>query len=325
MVSAVKRVVILSHTNPDGDAIGSSLGLCRILRSIGIDAQVLLPDEYPDYYNFLIASGEIIVASKDYVHAKTLLEACELVMAVDFNAPSRVDCLEEPLRNCNASKILIDHHLNPDLSFFDLVFSDNTISSASELVYWVATSAFGKEIVSKTVAECLYTGICTDTGSFSYSCNSPTVYNATAHLIEMGINVSDIHSNIYNSYSKERLLLLGFCINQRLRIFDDMKLAYFYVSKDDQRQFSAKKGDMEGVVNYTLMMQDIEVGALVKENEEGIVRISFRSKNTFNVNDFARKYFNGGGHRKASGATSEMNLEDTCKYMEECFRKELLP
>jgi phosphoesterase RecJ-like protein len=140
----------------------------------------------------------------------------------------------------------------------------------------------------------------------------------------MGINVSDIHSNIYNSYSKERLLLLGFCINQRLRIFDDMKLAYFYVSKEDQQHFAAKKGDMEGVVNYTLMMQNIEVGALVKENEEGIVRISFRSKNDFNVNDFARKYFSGGGHRKASGATSTMNLEDTCKYMEECFRKELL-
>ena len=132
--------------------------------------------------------------------------------------------------------------LNPDLEFFDLVFSDNTMSSAAEFVYWVAISAWGRDVITRSVAECLYTGICTDTGSFSYSCNSPTVYNATAHLIDMGINVSDIHSNIYNSYSKERLLLLGFCINQRLRIFDDMKLAYFYVSKKDQQHFAAKKG-----------------------------------------------------------------------------------
>ena len=324
MIAAAGQTVIVSHTNPDGDAIGSSLGLCRILQGMGIDAKVVLPDEYPGYYNFLTVADEIVVASKDYAHAQALLAGCDLLVAVDFNDPSRVDCLEDALKNCSASKILIDHHLNPDLAFFNLVFSDNTISSASELVYWVATSAWGRDVITRSVAECLYTGICTDTGSFSYSCNSPTVYNATAHLIELGINVSDIHSNIYNSYSKERLLLLGFCINQRLRIFDDMKLAYFYVSKEDQRQFAAKKGDMEGVVNYTLMMQDIEVGALVKENEEGIVRISFRSKNDFNVNDFARKYFNGGGHRKASGATSTMNLEDTCRYMEECFRKELL-
>lgn len=324
MIAAAGQAVIVSHTNPDGDAIGSSLGLCRILQGMGIDAKVVLPDEYPGYYNFLTEAGEIVVASKDYAHAQALLAGCDLLVAVDFNDPSRVDCLEDALKNCSASKILIDHHLNPDLAFFNLVFSDNTISSASELVYWVATSAWGRDVITRSVAECLYTGICTDTGSFSYSCNSPTVYNATAHLIELGINVSDIHSNIYNSYSKERLLLLGFCINQRLRIFDDMKLAYFYVSKEDQRQFAAKKGDMEGVVNYTLMMQNIEVGALVKENEEGIVRISFRSKNDFNVNDFARKYFNGGGHRKASGATSTMNLEDTCRYMEECFRKELL-
>lgn len=324
MIGTAGQAVVVSHTNPDGDAIGSSLGLCRILSTMGIDTKVVLPDEYPDYYNFLTETGEIVVASKDYAHAQALLESCDLLVAVDFNDPSRVDCLEDALKNCKAPKILIDHHLNPDLAFFDLVFSDNTMSSAAEFVYWVAISAWGRDVITRSVAECLYTGICTDTGSFSYSCNSPTVYNATAHLIDMGINVSDIHSNIYNSYSKERLLLLGFCINQRLRIFDDMKLAYFYVSKEDQQHFAAKKGDMEGVVNYTLMMQNIEVGALVKENEEGIVRISFRSKNDFNVNDFARKYFSGGGHRKASGATSTMNLEDTCKYMEECFRKELL-
>ena len=324
MVSVATKVVVLSHTSPDGDAIGSSVGLSRMLSGMGISSKVILPDEFPACYRFLLQNDEVMIASASYDQAKAFIDTCDLIIAVDFNDLSRLDILKDVVKESKVPKILIDHHLNPTIDVFDLVFSDNTMSSSAELVYWILMLAYGKTVVTKSVAECLYTGICTDTGSFSYSCNSPTVYNATAHLVEAGVNVSDIHSNIYNSYSKERLLLLGFCINQRLRIFDDMKLAYFYISKEDQKRFAAQKGDLEGVVNYTLMMEDIQVGALVKENDEGVVRISFRSKSDFNVNDFARKYFDGGGHRKASGATSTMNLEDTCMYMEECFRKELL-
>ena len=324
MASVATKVVVLSHTSPDGDAIGSSVGLSRMLSGMGISSKVILPDEFPACYRFLLQNDEVMIASASYDQAKAFIDTCDLIIAVDFNDLSRLDILKDVVKESKVPKILIDHHLNPTIDVFDLVFSDNTMSSSAELVYWILMLAYGKTVVTKSVAECLYTGICTDTGSFSYSCNSPTVYNATAHLVEAGVNVSDIHSNIYNSYSKERLLLLGFCINQRLRIFDDMKLAYFYISKEDQKRFAAQKGDLEGVVNYTLMMEDIQVGALVKENDEGVVRISFRSKSDFNVNDFARKYFDGGGHRKASGATSTMNLEDTCMYMEECFRKELL-
>ena len=324
MVSQATNVVVLSHTSPDGDAIGSSVGVSRMLNKMGITSKVILPDEFPACYRFLLQNDEVMIASASYGQAKAFIDTCDLIIAVDFNDLSRLDILKDVVKESKVPKILIDHHLNPTIDVFDLVFSDNTMSSSAELVYWILMLAYGKTVVTKSVAECLYTGICTDTGSFSYSCNSPTVYNATAHLVEAGVNVSDIHSNIYNSYSKERLLLLGFCINQRLRIFDDMKLAYFYISKEDQKRFAAQKGDLEGVVNYTLMMEDIQVGALVKENDEGVVRISFRSKSDFNVNDFARKYFDGGGHRKASGATSTMNLEDTCTYMEECFRKELL-
>lgn len=324
MVSVATKVVVLSHTSPDGDAIGSSVGLSRMLSGMGISSKVILPDEFPACYRFLLQNDEVMIASASYDQAKAFIDTCDLIIAVDFNDLSRLDILKDVVKESKVPKILIDHHLNPTIDVFDLVFSDNTMSSSAELVYWILMLAYGKTVVTKSDAECLYTGICTDTGSFSYSCNSPTVYNATAHLVEAGVNVSDIHSNIYNSYSKERLLLLGFCINQRLRIFDDMKLAYFYISKEDQKRFAAQKGDLEGVVNYTLMMEDIQVGALVKENDEGVVRISFRSKSDFNVNDFARKYFDGGGHRKASGATSTMNLEDTCMYMEECFRKELL-
>ena len=325
IITSFGRIVIISHTSPDGDAVGSSLGLSRCFKSLGQPTTVVFPDAYPFYYDFLVKEDDdIIVASECADEAKQKLAEADVIVAVDFCDPSRVDFLKEDLLNAKAKKIMIDHHLNPHEKDFDVVFSDNTISSASEFVYWVVTMAFGKEIITKCVAECIYTGICTDTGSFSYSCNSPTVYLATAHLIEAGVNASAVNSHIYNSYSRNRLLLLGYCINKRLRIFDDMKMAYFYVSKEDQQLFDAQKGDLEGVVNYTLMMQDIEVGALIKENSEGVVRISFRSKHDFNVNEFAKKYFDGGGHRKASGATSIYDFDKTCSYLEECFRKELL-
>ena len=284
---------------------------------------MILPDEYPAYYDFLPLSNEILVASKMWDRAEVVVNSADLLVCVDFNNFSRTDCMEELLKKSAAQKLLIDHHLNPDLSAFNLIFSDNTLSSASELVYWVISKAFGLDVISRKGAMALYTGMCTDTGSFSYSANSPTLYLAVAQLLEKGIDVNEIHNRIYQTYSIGRMKLLGHCINNCLKIFPDMKMAYFSVSQKDMRMFNAEKGDLEGVVNYTLMMNDIEIGALVKEGDDGKVRISFRSKYDFDVNKFASKYFEGGGHRKASGASSVYDIEKTCAYMEECFKLEL--
>lgn len=324
LIASSKSAVVVSHTKPDGDAIGSALGISKALQNVGLKTTVVLPDDYPAYYDFLPQSNEILVASKMWDRVEAIVDSADLLVCVDFNNFSRTDCLENLLQKSTAQKLLIDHHLNPDTSAFDLVFSDNTVSSASELVYWVVTKAFGKDVIAYKGAMALYTGICTDTGSFSYSANSPTLYLAVAQLLEKGINVNEIHNKIYQTYSMGRMKLLGHCINNCLKIFPEMKMAYFSVSQKDLKMFDAEKGDLEGVVNYTLMMKDIEVGALVKEGDDGKVRISFRSKYDFDVNRFASKYFEGGGHRKASGASSVYDIEKTCTYMEDCFRLELL-
>lgn len=323
LIASSKSAVVVSHTKPDGDAIGSALGICEALQNVGLKTTVILPDEYPAYYDFLPLSNEILVASKMWDRAEVVVNSADLLVCVDFNNFSRTDCMEELLKKSAAQKLLIDHHLNPDLSAFNLIFSDNTLSSASELVYWVISKAFGLDVISCKGAMALYTGMCTDTGSFSYSANSPTLYLAVAQLLEKGIDVNEIHNRIYQTYSIGRMKLLGHCINNCLKIFPDMKMAYFSVSQKDMRMFNAEKGDLEGVVNYTLMMNDIEIGALVKEGDDGKVRISFRSKYDFDVNKFASKYFEGGGHRKASGASSVYDIEKTCAYMEECFKLEL--
>ena len=316
-------IVIISHTRPDGDAIGSALGLYDACYSVGANPIVVLPDEFPSYYNFIPRTEEIIVATENEVKAKQVISDADVIICADFNSFSRVDFLEETLKNATGKRILIDHHQNPDTRLFDLVFSDPSASSTSELAYWISTNALGTDCISLKGAIALYTGICTDTGSFSYSCNSPTVYMAVAHLVKRGIEVSEVQNQISNTYTENRLRLLGFCIDQRLKIIPELKFAYFYVSKADNDLFSAEKGDLEGVVNYTLKMSNIEIGALVKEGSDGKIRISFRSKYDFDVNKFAAKYFDGGGHIKAAGASSERNLMDTCRYMEDCLRLEL--
>ena len=323
MVVFSKSVVIISHTHPDGDAIGSMLGIYGACKSIDIDSTMILPDEYPAYYNFLPEIDKIMIASNMEAKAKDIIQNADLLICTDFNSFLRVNSLADFLKNSNAKKVLIDHHLNPDTEAFDLVFSDNTASSASELAYWILSGAFGWGAIDRKCASALYTGICTDTGSFSYSINSNSVHATVAQLIKRDIDVNEIHNNIYQSYSINRIKLLGYCLNNCLKIFPELKMAYFAISKKEMDMFNAEKGDLEGVVNYTLMMKDIEVGALVKEGTDGKVRISFRSKYDFDVNIFANKYFSGGGHRKASGATSEYSFDKTCSYMEDCFRLEL--
>ncbi len=324
IITTSKNVVIISHTNPDGDAIGSSLGLFNALHSLSIEAQVILPDKYPDYYRFLPNSNCIFIAEDNSELCFRILSEADVIFVLDLNKNNRVGILQNTLEKSTAKKILIDHHPDPNLELFDIAFSSPQLSSTSEYIYFILCEMFGFSIITKEAAICLYTGICTDTGSFSYSCNNPSVYEVTAHLVKTGISVSDIHDYIYNSYSPDRLLLLGFCISNRLRIFEELKMAYFYISKADQEQFHVQQGDLEGIVNYSLMMKNIEIGVLIKENSDSNVRISFRSKNNFDVNLFAAKYFNGGGHKKASGAISKYGFEETCKLIESYFQKELL-
>lgn len=322
LIEKSDRIVVVGHTNPDGDAMGSVLGMYHALKKQGKEVSMLMPDTFPEYYGFLPSSGEIIIAENDLQKTSDILDSADLLILQDLNQISRTGCAAEMIgHNCKPS-VLIDHHLHPDTESFNLVFSEPGISSASELVFWILAQAYGKEIFDMDTATCLYTGICTDTGSFAYSCNHKSVYLAVAELVETGINIKSIHDSIFNTYSIGRMKFLGHCLNNCLHIMDDVPAAYFVASHADQKRFDLKDGDMEGIVNYALMMGKMEIGIILKETAEGVVRISFRSKHDFDVNSFARKYFNGGGHLNASGATSAYGMEETETLLVKHLREE---
>ena len=324
LIEQSENVAIVSHVNPDGDALGSSLGICAALLKQGKNASVLLSTAHPDYYNFLPNSDRILVGEKDTDRCERAIAAADLVVMVDLNQLKRTGVLAENISNSQAPKVLIDHHPNPDTEGLSVVFSDVEISSASELAYWVVCQMYGGEYVDKDMATCFYTGICTDTGSFSYSCNHKSVYTAAGNLAEKGIDIHDIHDAIYNVYSENRVRFLGYCLTDLLHVHSDIRMAYIAVSWTDQQRFGLVEGDMESIVNYTLSMRDIDVGVMIKESPKE-VRMSFRSKRDFDVNAFAAKYFCGGGHRKASGATSPYDFATTEAKLVEHLYNELKP
>ena len=324
LIEQSENVVIVSHVNPDGDALGSSLGMCSALLKRGKKVDVLLPSVFPDYFVFLPNASSILVGGKDDENCTAAIAAADLIIMVDLNQYKRTGALADILRASKAPKVLIDHHPNPETEGLSVVFSDVEISSASELAYWVVCQMYGSDYVDKDMATCFYTGICTDTGSFSYSCNHKSVYDAAGNLAETGIDIHDIHDDIFNVFSENRVRFLGYCLTELLHVHSDIRMAYIAVSWVDQQRFGLVDGDMESIVNYTLSMRNIDVGVMIKESPRE-VRMSFRSKRDFDVNTFAAKYFCGGGHRKASGATSPYDFATTEAKLVESLYKELKP
>lgn len=326
LVQGSKKVLILAHMNPDGDAIGSMLGLAHLLkRNAGFadeDLFLLLPNVCPENFRFLPGSERIICADTQFELCQKAFEETDLIIGVDFNNTTRIGRLQELVEQSKKPKILIDHHHGPDQERFSPIVSVVDLSSTCELIYWLCNACWGTNGLSSETARCLYTGICTDTGSFAYANESSSLYEAASELVKHDIGPAEIHNEIFNDFSVNRMQFFGYCISERLRIFEDKGFAYFYISQQDQQKFSVKESDTEGLVNYTLMMRNIHVGALVKELKDK-VRISFRSKKDFDVNTYARTYFSGGGHTKASGATSTLNFQDTLEKLEETMLEEL--
>lgn len=325
-IDEAQTIAIVAHRNADGDAVGSLLGLFHILSAYkssnrrGGDFGIypILPNGCPRYFGWLPGSEKIESGELQRDRCEQLLSDADLLIGVDFNATSRIDFLSDAFGDSKARKLLIDHHHAPALDQFDLVVSRPGLSSASELVYWLTTELFGDSAINQQAAKCLYTGICTDTGSFSYSCEDASLYHAAAALVGKEIDAAEIHNKINNTFSIARMRFFGFAISQRLRIFEKEKFAYIAVSLQDQRDYHVAAEDCEGLVNYTLMMENIEVGALIRE-ETSRIKVSLRSKYDVNVNAIARDYFGGGGHIKAAGADSNLGFEATVKRLEEIF------
>ncbi|MDF2451322.1 MAG: family phosphoesterase [Bacteroidota bacterium] len=304
------NIIIVTHFNPDGDAMGSSLGLYNYLIKLEKTVTVITPNEYPEFLQWLPGNKKVLEFSKQPKKAGALISKSDLIFTLDFNNYSRLEGLGELLQNSTAKKILIDHHQQPD-NYATLMFHDVKACSTCELVHEFIIGLGGKKLIDKDIAACLYTGIMTDTGSFRYDSVTAHTHRIIADLLETGLKPSEIHSAVYDTYNESRVKLLGYCLSEKMVVLPEFKTAYISLSDKELQLFSHQKGDTEGIVNYPFSIKGIRFCAFFSEGD-GKIKISFRSKGDFDVNQFARKHFNGGGHINAAGGRGNVNnLEQT--------------
>lgn len=295
--------------NPDGDAIGSSMGLYHFLKSLGAHPEVIIPNKMPGFLKWIPESSIIKVFTHNTGKAKEIIRGAEIIFFLDFNSSDRTGKMKEYLSPAGAFRILIDHHPDPGVKA-DFVMSDINVSSTAELVYLFIEWLGRADMVSPVVAECLYTGIMTDTGCFSYNSSQPGTYRVLSKLLEQGIDKDKIYDNVYDNFSEKRIRLLGYCLDKKMVVMQEYQTAYISLTKKEKEKYSFAIGDSEGFVNYPLSIKGIKFAAFFMENEEN-VKLSFRSKGSFSVNEFSRKHFSGGGHHNAAGGESELSLDDT--------------
>lgn len=317
LLSAPKDIIIISHRNPDGDAIGSSLALYHYLLSLGHAVHVVMPSEHPDAFLWMPGINDIIVYDMDPERTQEVAERAQLIFCLDFNSLDRIDKVGEIIQPLKAKKVLIDHHLYPE-PFADYMISDTMASSTAEMVFEFIDRMGHKADMSLTTAECVYTGIVTDTGSFKFS-TSAKLFRIVAELLEIGVDDYRLQDLIFNTMDEKQLRLLGHCLHNRMEILPEFRTGIITLTKEDYETFDIGRGETEGIVNYLLKMKNITMAAFITE-QPNIVKLSLRSKGDFSVQEIARKHFKGGGHRNASGGFSFQPLKPTLRKF-----KELLP
>lgn len=312
--NSLKSIVLVPHTNPDGDAMGSVLGLRRVLLNAGLKVKIVSPTKYPEFYHWMDGHDEVIVYSHHPKQAASALAESDLLICLDFNQLSRLGDMKPLIESFEGKKILIDHHPYPG-NFTDLVISDTTFSSTAELMFSVLQPTEFAQYIDRDAATSFFTGIMTDTGSFDFSVSNPNTFETVAQLTRMGIDQMYIHSKVYDNYSYDRMRLLGFCLSNRMTFFPEYHAACMYITLEDQKAFNFKTGDNEGFVNMPLSIKGIVFSALFTEKSK-YIKASFRSKGEFAVNEVSEKYFNGGGHRNAAGGEFYASLSETLALFE---------
>lgn len=310
-LAGAREVSILTHTNPDGDAIGAGLGLYHFLKNKGINVHVVVPSMYPEFLSWMPGATEICNFDDDPSLCERYLIESDVLFCVDFNSPDRLDAMESVFMQRKATKVLIDHHIDRG-QFCDIEYKSINVSSTAELIYLLIEDLGEKDRINADIASCLYVGIMTDTGSFSYACNSQGTFRVVSELMAFGIDGEHIHRMVYDTYSEERLRLLGYCLSDKLVVMPEFGTAYIALSQKELDQFHYKNGDTEGVVNFTLGIKGIIFGALITERKDR-VKISLRSKGHFDVNRLAIEHFNGGGHKNASGGDLYCSFDEAVK------------
>ena len=321
LLSSPKKITIVTHPRPDGDAMGSSLGLYNFLEIRGHQVSVILPTEYPDYFKWMKGNNQAFVYTHQMDKANEAIRSSELVFCLDFNNLNRIEPLDKVFKELEVPFVLIDHHLQPDT--FDYMLHSTGASSSCELVYDLFELLEGEEVkITKDIANCLYTGIVTDTGNFQNSATSVRSFQLAAKFMSEGVKLEFIREKVFNNFREKRLRFLGNALSNRMVVLHPLKAAYITVTKEDVRRYDLDAGDTEGLVNYPLTIKGIKVAVLMKEHGN-IVKLSFRSKGDLSVNEFARKHFEGGGHRNAAGGRSKKSLQQTIVELVNLWKKEL--
>ncbi len=325
LVKPSQKMVILSHTNPDGDAVGSSIAWAEALRSLGHSVTCIVPNKYPYYLDWMTGIRDIVIFKSDEQGvAATAVAEADIIFCLDFHSLSRLDSLGDMIAaNTTAKRVLIDHHLDPSQQF-DVMFSHPESSSTSYLVYKLIEALWGAQSVTATQAEVLYVGMMTDTGNFSFSNLTPELYQALAVLSATGINIPQIYNNVYNSFTEGRARLFGYAINRKMKFLRKGTVAHMSLTEDEMRRFWFQQGDSEGFVNYPLSIKKMRMSAMFTEHKD-FIRVSLRSRGAVDVNLFASRYFEGGGHHNAAGGKSYVSMAETIARFEaavEEFAKE---
>ena len=324
LLSKKKDIVIIPHKNPDGDAIGACTGLKNYFDNFNHNVEIISPNKFPDFLRWLDPDNQIKIFFEDENCIQKIINA-DIIFTLDFNNLVRISSMKEQVENSNAIIIMIDHHENPS-NYADFMYSVPEMSSTCEMIYHFIDKLGDKDKIDKNIAKSLYAGIMTDTGSFKFPSTTHVTHKVVSNLLKTGISHFEIHNQIYDNNKPERIQLLSFALSQ-IKIIEDLNTCYISLSQKNLDKFNYEKGDTEGIVNYGLSIKNIKFAVIFMENSnDNVIRISLRSRGEFDVNQFSKKIFGGGGHKNAAGAISKKSLDDTINYFLDSLKnyKELL-
>jgi len=314
-ISEAENIVITAHVSPDGDAVGSSLALCNFLLKLEKKVSVVFPDSFPSFLKKLPCSEFSYLYTEQKEKADKLFAEADLIFALDYNEIYRIDRMAGAVRMSKARKIMLDHHLNPD-GFCDLIISHPEMASTAEVVFRLICRMGYFTLMDKACAECIYVGMMTDTGNFSFNSNNAEMYIIVSELIKKGINKDELHDMVFENNTECRLKMMGFIFDRNLTFYSDCGAAIILIRRDEKKQFQSSKGDTEGFVNIPLSVRGMVLSLFVHE-EDGYTKVSIRSRGSFPANEVATKYFNGGGHLNASGGETSLTADEIKKLLEE--------
>ena len=320
LISTAQTVLITCHKSPDGDAIGSSLGWAEYLRSLGKDPTVIVPDQYPDFLKWMPNTEKIVRYDKHKEKCDMLFKIADLVFCLDYNTPSRVDEMESSLVNTKAPRVLIDHHLDPNVPTV-LTISQPEASSTSELIFRIVWQLGGFEQVSKQFAVPIYCGMMTDTGGFLYNSTRPEIYFIISELLTKNIDKDKIYRNVYHNYSEDRIRMMGYVMYEKLVYMPEFHAAFYTLTKEEQKRFRFIKGDAEGLVNIPQQIKGLKLSISLREDSDkpNLIWVSLRSVDDFPCNKMAEEFFNGGGHLNASGGRVNGTMQDAVETVKKAL------